>query len=962
MAVNRNLWIGEEIVNADKYPIKLPDFGFTFGGSTLSNHMWACMTAGDFDPDTSIGDSSIYYSATPPGYTNGLTFATMHIGTNGGNPYSEFTMTGTFADRSIGNATVYNTLGYDGGASNYPTGMDPSTIIFTANEANKGSSLSTQATKISSTDDVVLTPNAGIAAPRMATPINVFDSGEWSEDFTWSAANKVRSSDVDIPIKRREADGPNGKKIKYFADGGLMPLLEQPFNEIIWVPVVDCFAWYSSKGVTAVETATTLNNAKIAINTNVKRCDLATYLAKYKNSHPNIAAVYAVPFHTKWNEAENRRDVWEAPVYIHRTANTSSTLIQPWSSFPSTPSATPTGMIPLTKLGYELTYEGVNSYDADGNPNSYTNRVAPVATVLWGCYKPSKQVTRDDFFPSLDNANQFYIQLGPGQMYPLIKEWTKYYMFSYYSMDAAATLLDIRTDMANLGMFFRDDSNIKACNKDLTDDKTMCGVMDGFNTTYNYTVGEGNKSNPLYGADSILDRPDDPFNPDDPDPGPGPGPGPTPDPPDTPEPGGASTADGDGMHTGNAGFGYNLGPKHYVITEDEYQKYDAWLTEIMNPDAFNSKLHAQYPDAPDYVKGWETDADYLAFITSQIGYGQDPHNNIISMMAFPFNVVTAYDRVSNIAVGRHTTGDTYKRKIIVTSGGNTTTYTVDYTPSSDNKPEVRPLDDGVKQITMGTYKLDHPLGYKAFTAYEPYSRLELSIPYHGTVQLPLSMWLGKTIKVDALVDLQTGSSLALVLMQGDSGTWMPIYAIPGNMGVSIPLDVNSNMQNTASLIQTAATQKQLETAAANAGYTFLKSAVGGVASAAAGNVGGVGTVLTAGMDLKFSNIQREIQTNATKTAFEYAANGVSIIGTASPATGFRAEACPRLTWHYNNYLSYTESTYANQVGHACYITNNVNQFQGYVVFDSVKLSGILATDYEISQIMDTLTSGVVIEP
>lgn len=266
------------------------------------------------------------------------------------------------------------------------------------------------------------------------------------------------------------------------------------------------------------------------------------------------------------------------------------------------------------------------------------------------------------------------------------------------------------------------------------------------------------------------------------------------------------------------------------------------------------------------------------------------------------------------------------------------------------------VTDLIQIIDMGSLKYVDK--FKNFLSYEPYCTALLYIPYHGYTDILPSQYVGHTISVKCIVDLQTGSSIALVYRDG-----LVIKSITGQIGTSVQLTGVDSATYNAAMFNAINGYKQAKTAATVTGGTAILSILAGAASMTAGiatanpvlAMGGFAGAIGAGG--KMANLSTQVE------RAEYQLNHVQIpfdiTGTSSPMTSLRNEQKCRLIITRPKMLpNFDADKYGNTVGYACCQTGKISDFTGYTEITSADLSTIPCTASEKSEIMKLLQNGV----
>lgn len=319
------------------------------------------------------------------------------------------------------------------------------------------------------------------------------------------------------------------------------------------------------------------------------------------------------------------------------------------------------------------------------------------------------------------------------------------------------------------------------------------------------------------------------------------------------------------------------------------------------------------------------DSDFWA---AQTLYTNDPMDVVQSVMLFPFDI-------SNYQTDEPSYMDLSFGQLI------------------DTGYQVQLNRESYCIIDMGgcTYYPKMGNNVKDFRNYPPYSSALLYIPYCGSVEIDPNLYMGQSLKVKMIVDMGTGSCLALVYRNE-----MVVDSVAGNIGITIPL--------TGIQTQTlAAAQRQAETQLQTAKRSSINQLATGAAKVAAGALlaGPMGVVGAAIYQQKYGDLGKAV--TAIQNAqfnLEHINVPYKTIGTASSTTSYANERKCRLIIRRPVMLTEDLTDYAHSVGYACLTPGVVGDFSGYTEFESVDLSGVSATAAEKDMLMKLLQSGVYI--
>ena len=252
---------------------------------------------------------------------------------------------------------------------------------------------------------------------------------------------------------------------------------------------------------------------------------------------------------------------------------------------------------------------------------------------------------------------------------------------------------------------------------------------------------------------------------------------------------------------------------------------------------------------------------------------------------------------------------------------------------------------------------------KDFRNYPPYSSAVLYIPYCGSVEIDPNLYMGHAISVKLIVDMATGSCLALIYRDN-----MIVDSISGTIGISFPI---TGIQSQTLAAAERQAEQQLKTARVNGAFNVANAITGvsggaasgaaaglmtgGLAGAIAGGIIGGTSKLVGGAQNVYNDVQniKNAQYNLEHIHVPY-----KTIGTATASTSWANERKCRLIIRRPLMMTYDPETYAHNSGYACLITATVGDFSGYTEFQTVDLTGISATSQEKTQLYKLLQGGV----
>ena len=486
----------------------------------------------------------------------------------------------------------------------------------------------------------------------------------------------------------------------------------------------------------------------------------------------------------------------------------------------------------------------------------------------------------------------------------------------------------VRRSVAYFGMFFTDDVEPAVEEKSTMDTAGLhLGIVDVNGVTHGqYTTGDQNPTAQNYTWEDPMD--DTPWTP-----GGGGGGGDAEDPSDpyTPYP------------QPENGFGVCL--KYYALRRGDLQDLIDWIYYYTSYDhaldaatqaGTQADFNAKYPDP----------AAWVAHVCERAGYNVFPTNDIVGVMAFPFDL-------SGSDAG------------YMLGHWDTSIYH-DYFHELADAPLLtgKLLTNGYKMLNMGSHDIQGRFG--DYRDYPPYSRIELQVPYHGTVDLDPADWIGKTVAVSIIVDLLTGSSLAIV-SRVSGGVSTPVITMPGQMGISVPITADNAGQsaNTFAAMSTAYQTGRVSFAAGIAGdvISAVQGTAGAVLSAATLDAGGVISSAPSVPKALVSGISSALNygRDAAQQIYEmqHIASGKMVMGAGSPSTSFAYEYRCRIVYHYPTMLTGAGAdSFTGILGHACNSSGRIGDFSGFTKFGAADLSGIPCTADEQQIILDLLQNGI----
>lgn len=357
--------------------------------------------------------------------------------------------------------------------------------------------------------------------------------------------------------------------------------------------------------------------------------------------------------------------------------------------------------------------------------------------------------------------------------------------------------------------------------------------------------------------------------------------------------------------------------------------------------------------AENWTKTFPTPADYTAYIYNRYGYGEDPINSISSLIAYPFDIesgaskaindIGAEDLYISVPVGIAGTSDIEYKDVIFCESAEVGPVTLLY-----KYPEITKSSYTFNLVS--NIKIKNPKGYTDFRAYAPYTRLELYIPMHGTIDLDPAVVVGQTLTVNVSVTLADGSSVATVLLNDT------IYqTVNGQVGYPIPLSAEASSTNQLALTTLSAQSQSQKLNAIGNVIHGLSSIAGSITT------GNYGAAAGSAIDTVLSGQQNSINSNAIKYQIEHATDGKIVVGQPSSLNAFLVHPKCQLIWHLPLMQQYDAAIYGKTVGYKCYKTTTLGSLKGYTECSNASLDNVSCTEAEKLMILEQLKNGIIIK-
>lgn len=236
----------------------------------------------------------------------------------------------------------------------------------------------------------------------------------------------------------------------------------------------------------------------------------------------------------------------------------------------------------------------------------------------------------------------------------------------------------------------------------------------------------------------------------------------------------------------------------------------------------------------------------------------------------------------------------------------------------------------------------------SFLDYEQYTKVELSIPFCGTVEIPCCYLFDyDTLEVKLIVDFITGACTAYILSRG-----ITIDSVSGECAVNLP--VNG--------VQAANLDAQIYAAAANRNKSAFSSGlglIGGLATMAIGiATGGIAAAVAGGIAAVASGTNMVVQDKKIEYELQHMQLPLKQISAASGAISQSYDMrCKMRITRPKLDPNFDPEVYADTVGYACLMQGQVKDFTGLTVGE-IDLDGVAAPEPVKKMLQSLFAEGV----
>lgn len=283
---------------------------------------------------------------------------------------------------------------------------------------------------------------------------------------------------------------------------------------------------------------------------------------------------------------------------------------------------------------------------------------------------------------------------------------------------------------------------------------------------------------------------------------------------------------------------------------------------------------------------WGTGDNALAKIVKSL---DNPFDALISMNYIPVQNAPYSSSAVNVIIGDLNTG-----------------YTAHY------------ATDQFYELNMGNISI--PELYNSYLDYAPYTKVQLFLPYIGTVEIATDDVMGKSMNIVYHGDVITGQLTAFILVNSEVR-----YQFTGNCSVTTPLTGRYFANYLSGVVQGASSAVSMG----------LGAGVGSEGKSIGGNVGGI--------------ISGSLATQ--QVGYERSGNVTTQSGLLGSQGAYAIVTRPNKK---------AVSNYGKFSGHPYVDSKVLNTLSGFTVVDNIHLEGVRATQVERDEIVQLLKEGVVI--
>lgn len=299
----------------------------------------------------------------------------------------------------------------------------------------------------------------------------------------------------------------------------------------------------------------------------------------------------------------------------------------------------------------------------------------------------------------------------------------------------------------------------------------------------------------------------------------------------------------------------------------------------------------------------------------------NPIDAIVSVKKFPLTNVPHGESLINVKLGKYTTS----------SGG---------------------YDLAMQQARYNFTGIQiFPKFGNCFLDYSPYTKMQLYVPFCGTIDIDAADFMGRTLSVEMCIDFTTGAVTAYVL-----ANQLVVTSLTGNCAVDIPITGTEQATVNSALESATIAERQARHKTIMTNWGVLTHPIKTFTSPL--------KTLSSTIDPALNLAQREYELTHINTPLRQ-------IGQASPLNAWELEFVCRLIIYYPDgeciqFNATNEPSLIDEKiqafgavnGFATVETDTLSNFTGFTQVSDADLTGVSATDTEKGMILNLLQTGV----
>lgn len=236
-------------------------------------------------------------------------------------------------------------------------------------------------------------------------------------------------------------------------------------------------------------------------------------------------------------------------------------------------------------------------------------------------------------------------------------------------------------------------------------------------------------------------------------------------------------------------------------------------------------------------------------------------------------------------------------------------------------------------ITIAEYNIPAPT---SFIDFEPFTTMQLYIPYMDFIDLPVNEIVGKKLYVKYGIDLPSGTATAFIETLDKNGDRYVLAIKSGKIGVDVAWGRDNSLENTRNILNTAISTT----------IGIVTTVAGSYASG-----GALTPIATVGIGATLGKGALSVS-QSLQTKYERGGNVGSVASLLAPNSVYLIIKKPKL-------VPVDETDYAHTYGKPLYESRVLAQVSGFTVVDEIHLTGFPdAMEEEVNEIERLLKEGV----